>query len=123
MIELTGKVIKGEKYGRKLGFPTANLDRREYNHKKLKIRLGVWSGTAKLSTWGKIYRAAIVIGPLDNRRLPKLEAHLINFKGTLYGKKLTINLIKYLRPFKKFKNEQQLKLQIQKDIKLIKPLT
>ncbi len=115
MVIIIGKVIKGEQYGRKLGFPTANLDRREYNRKGLKIKFGVYAGTSSTG-----HKAAIVIGPMDKKGLPKLEAHLIGYKGNLYGKKVTLTLIKYLRPFKKFKTEGELKQAIAKDIKAIK---
>jgi riboflavin kinase/FMN adenylyltransferase len=148
-ISLLGKVIHGDHYGKKLGFPTANLDRRDYVRRHVRIRLGIWAGYAfvpsrptmsaaeeewrdllKIDPWastrkrvsardGITYKAGIVIGPLDKRRLPKIEAHLIGFKGNLYGKKITISLKKYIRPFKKFRNEQELKKQIQSDLKKI----
>src|SRR5580698_4080518 len=107
MLIISGKVIKGDQYGRRLGFPTANLDRRQYNRDKLKIKFGVYAGTSSTG-----HKAAIVIGPLDKKGLPKLEAHLIGFKGNLYGKKLSITLIKYIRPFKKYNNEDELKKAI-----------
>jgi FAD synthase len=66
--------------------------------------------------------AAVVIGPVDNRGLPKIEAHLMGFRGNLYGKKISLQLVKYIRPFRKFKGEKALKTQIQKDIILIKKL-
>jgi len=148
---ISGKVIHGEHYGRELGFPTANLDRRSFSRRKMKIRLGVYGGYAilpfrpersgveksvikenrslrspsdafGLGRDGIIYKAAIVIGPLDNHHLPKIEAHLIGFDGNLYGKRLRLSLVKYLRPFKKFNNEAELKKQIKKDIKEIKKL-
>jgi riboflavin kinase / FMN adenylyltransferase len=127
-IDITGKVIQGDKYGRKLGFPTANLDRREFIRRKLKVKLGVYGGCAvllhpsHLTFDPKPYKAAIVIGPIDKTGRPKIEAHLISFKGNLYGKKLSLTLIKYLRPFKKFKNEQNLKFKIKRDIERIKLL-
>ena len=129
---IQGRVVHGEHYGKKLGFPTANLDRRDYVRRKLKIRLGVWAGYAiirKKTTSprpspqegrGRRWKAAIVIGPIDKRGLPKIEAHLLNFKGNLYGKQMVIGLYKYLRLFRKFKNEGELKRQIKKDIALVK---
>ena len=68
------------------------------------------------------WKAAIVIGPIDKTGLPKIEAHLINFRGNLYGKKITISLEKYIRPFKKFKSGPELKQRIKKDIQKIKGL-
>lgn len=117
---ISGKVVGGVRVGRKLGFPTANLDRREYKKKKLRIPFGVYAGTATI--WGvrKIYRAGIVIGPMDNRGLPKIEAHLLDFSGFLYGKKVQLSLMHYLRAYTFFKSEQKLKKQISSDIKKIR---
>ena len=110
----------------------------------MKVRLGIWAGLAQISPppnlphqgggnknlpslggrgKGRVYKAAIVIGLLDKTGLPKLEAHLLNFKGNLYGKKVTVSLGKYIRPFKKFKSEPELKKQIRKDILLIRKIT
>lgn len=137
VIKISGRVTKGEKYGRKLGFPTANLDRRDYSKKKMKIKLGVWAGYVKLLNADfrmlnekkktqkleirnqKLWKAGIVVGPIDSLGLPKIEAHLLGFKGNLYGQRLTISLIKFIRPFRRFKSENELKAQIKKDIKII----
>ena len=119
MIQISGQVIHGERYGKALGFPTANLDRRSFRLRRTNIRLGVYAGWAELPS-GKKYRAAIVIGPIYNHHLPKIEAHLIGFKANLYGKKIIIELQKYLRPFRKFKSETALKQQIARDLKKIK---
>ncbi len=133
-----GTVVRGEGYGKVLGFPTANLDRREYVRRKLKIKLGVWAGFAKINSKfeirnskqslsikdlnSKLYKAGIVIGPLDRHRLPKIEAHLVGFKGSLYGRKLVIHLNKYIRPFKRYKNIEDLKKAIKQDIERVKKL-
>lgn len=121
-IKISGKVVSGQGYGRKLGFPTANLDRRDYKRRKLKIKLGIYAGFAAYQLKAISYKlkAAIVIGPIDKTNLPKIEAHLLGFKGNLYGRKITLDLLKYVRAFKQFKTEKQLQSQIKKDIKIIK---
>ena len=133
-LQISGTVIHGDHYGRKLGFPTANLERRSYSRLQKKPKLGIWAGQAriknlkpaspsqgglKIENW---LPAAIVIGPLDAVGLPKIEAHLIGYQGSLYGKKLALTLQSYIRPFKKYTNEADLKKQIAADIKYIKNL-
>lgn len=119
-ILIKGRVVRGEGYGRRLGFPTANLDRRSYSHRKLELKHGVYAGTAQTPRLN--YPAAIVIGPNDQKKLPKLEAYLLGYKGNLYGKLVEITLQKYLRPFLKFKSEAQLIRQIRADIKKVKAI-
>ncbi|MBI2476102.1 MAG: riboflavin kinase [Candidatus Taylorbacteria bacterium] len=118
-VVIEGKVIKGDGYGKKLGFPTANLDRKQFVKDKIKLPLGVYAGVAFLHHLKKIRKAAIVIGPLDRRKLPKIEAHILGFKSRLHGKKLTLYLYKFLRPFQTFKTERLLIAQIKKDVKRV----
>lgn len=115
---LSGKVLHGKKFGRQLGFPTANLDRRMYARQKLLLRYGVWAGYA-FTPDNKKWQAGIVVGPKDKQGLPKLEAHLVGFSGSLYGKKLKLELRKFIRPYRKFSDINELKLQIGKDLKTI----
>ena len=117
---LSGTVTRGAGLGRKLGFPTANLDRREYARGKLYITFGVYAGTAAVSDTQKKYRAGIVIGPIDKSGLPKIEAHLLDFSGRLYGKKVSLFLIRYLRPYKTFKTADALKKQIMEDLERVR---
>ncbi len=119
---ISGRVIHGDNYGEKLGFPTANIDRLRYGRSKPAFRFGIYGGTAQIAGSKKIYRSAIVIGPLDKRGLPKLEVHLIGFKGNLYGKHLTATLWKFIRAFKQYKNTEELVKQIKRDIKQIQTL-
>ncbi|MDO8590751.1 MAG: riboflavin kinase [bacterium] len=116
---IEGKVIKGDNYGKKLGFPTANLDRKQFVKDKMKLPLGVYAGVVFLHHLKKIRKAAIVIGPLDKKKLPKIEAHILGFKGRLYGKKLTLYLYKFLRPFQTFKTKKLLIAQIKKDVQQV----
>ena len=111
MQKISGIVVKGDGYGRKLGYPTANLDN---PHTELKA--GVYAGTASfVSNVSKrhfdTYRAGILINP-DG----KTEAHLLGFEGDLYGKMLTLEIAKFLREYKKFESEAELINQIKKDL-------
>ena len=115
-LEYRGRVVRGVGYGRKLGFPTANLDRRQWARKKLRLRHGVYAGTAALPG-GKRYPAGIVIGPMDKTGRPKIEAHLIGFHGSLYHKQITLRIRKFIRPYKTFANLALLKKQISRDLK------
>ncbi len=115
---LRGRVIKGQGYGKKIGFPTANIDRKEYLKKKLDIPFGVYAGLVALGS--RVYKAGLVIGPKDEKGLPKLEAHLIGHTSDIYGKHLVFRLERFLHRFKKYKSEIELKKQIAKDISIIK---
>ncbi len=120
LFTITGKVVRGTRLGRKLGFPTANLDRREYSRKKLRIPFGVYAGVATISGREKTYRAGIVIGSMDTKGLPKIEAHLLDFSGVLYGKRVYLSLMRYLRPYKVIKDKATLKREIANDLKKVR---
>ncbi len=104
---ISGKVLKGEGYGKKLGFPTVNLAVKPPSEAKE----GVYAGIGILD--GKEYRAGIVIGPGE-----KVEAHLLGYNGDAYGKEVSLEINKFLRDFKKFNTEEELINQIKKDLKL-----
>jgi|ERR1035437_5015165 riboflavin kinase/FMN adenylyltransferase len=106
---IKGKVIKGDKYGRKIGFPTVNL----LSETKEVPPDGVYSGIAILEN--QKYQAGIVIGPQS-----KIEAHLIGYDGDAYGKEVVLEINKFLREYKKFDTEEELINQITKDIELCK---
>jgi FAD synthase len=116
---IEGKVIKGDGYGRKIGFPTANLDHKQYVKDKVDLPLGIYAGIVYLHHSKKILKTAIIVGPLNKKGIPKIEAHILKFKGRIYGKKLTLTPYKFLRPFETFKTEKMLIAQIKKDIKRV----
>ncbi len=116
---ISGRVIKGDGYGKEIGFPTINIDRKNFLNLKQRPVFGVYAGQVKLS--GKIYKAGIIIGPLDKRRLPKVEAHLVGYKGNAHGKKAIFEIKKFLRKFEKFKTDKELIAQIKKDLKKLVP--
>lgn len=136
---LSGTVVQGDGYGKNIGFPTANIDRRQWSRLTDKPKFGVYAGTVevhsnvvrpfmgplqadKSANYGSVYKAGIVVGPVDSRGLPKLEAYLIGYSGNLYGEKITMQLQKYLHPFKKYTSEQELIVGIKKDIEQVKKI-
>ena len=102
---ISGLVIRGDGYGRKLGFPTVNLE----THTAIPPA-GVYCGSAVLDK--KNYRAGILINPNG-----KVEAHLIGFNGDAYGREVILEVVKFLREYKKFENEKELIAQIEQDLK------
>lgn len=110
---LTGIVEHGAGKGKLLGFPTANL---KFAPHKLLPKNGVYAGSASFD--GKQYKAVVNVGqrPSMGIRPVGLEAHLLDFDGDLYDKKLTVELISRLRNEIKFDSVEDLKKQIREDI-------
>ena len=111
---IEGIVKRGEKRGRKIGFPTCNLDLTNY----IVPKLGVYS--SKVIVGKKIKKRGIVnIGyrPTFGKKKLMLEAHIFGLKKNLYDKRIKVMLIKFIRKEKRFKNIIQLKEQIKKDIR------
>ena len=112
-----GVVKRGEKRGRKIGFPTCNLDLENY----IVPKLGVYS--AKIIIDKKIKKKGIVnIGyrPTFGKNKLLLEAHIFGLKKNLYDKRIKIMLIKFIRKEKRFKSIIQLKKQIKIDTRKAK---
>lgn len=114
--QLEGNVISGKQIGRTIGFPTANI---LYPEKIVEIPFGVYCATTKIDD--KNYNIVLNWGKrptVDSASEAMLEAHLIDYSGDLYGRKLTLNIIKKIRDEKKFNNLYELKNQIKKDIEV-----
>ena len=114
---IEGMVKRGEKRGRKIGFPTCNLDLGNY----MVPKSGVYSSVIIINK--KIKKKGIVnIGykPTFGKNKLLLEAHIFGLKKNLYDKSIKIMLTKFIRKEKKFKNILQLKKQIKNDIKQAK---
>ncbi|MDP2708494.1 MAG: riboflavin kinase [bacterium] len=111
MAVFKAKVIKGTGRGRRLGFPTANLDKFD-----LKLSHGVYLIEAELS--GKTYRGLMHFGPRKTfEGKVTVEAYLDDFKHNAYGKTLAVKVIRRIRTIKKFKTAEELRQQIEKDLK------
>ena len=115
---IVGKVQKGKQLGKKIGFPTANIDIKDY----ILAKPGVYVvKVQKLNSLNYI-RGIANLGyrPTFNGKKVLLEIHLFNFSGNLYNKYLTVEFLKFIRSEKKFKNVDQLKKQINIDLLIAK---
>ena len=111
---IEGKVQKGKQLGKKIGFPTANIDIKDY----VLACPGVYAVRVKMKNNSKIYKGIANLGyrPTFNEKKLLLEVHLFNFSGNLYDKDLLVEFLKFIRKEKKFKNMDQLKKQIKTDL-------
>ena len=111
-----GEVIKGEQRGRLIGFPTCNIKLNSYTMPKL----GVYSVQVKVDNLKKKGIANIGYRPTFNGKTLLLEVNIFGLKRNLYKKTLKVSFINFIRSEKKFKNINQLKNQIKKDIIIAK---
>ena len=111
-----GKVIKGRKRGRKIGFPTCNLKMGNY----VIPRLGVYAVKVKTSDFNKNGVANVGYRPTFNGQNLLLETNIFGINRNLYNKVISVSFKKFIRPEKKFKNLVYLKKQIKFDIKKAK---
>ena len=109
---IRGKVIRGKKRGRKIGFPTCNIKLASYALPKL----GVYGVIVVTKDFKKKGIANIGYRPTFNGKNLLLEVNIFGIKKNLYKKTIKVNFIKFIRAEKKFKNISDLKNQIKKDI-------
>ena len=115
---IMSEVSEGARLGRRMGFPTINQSLSE----KLCIpKFGVYAATAEVD--GKSFAAVTNIGvrpTVAEGEAPRAETHIIGFSGDLYGKKVKVELVKFLRGEVKFSSVEELKKQIACDTELAK---
>ena len=92
---IEGKVQKGKQLGKKIGFPTANIDIKDY----VLAHPGVYAVRVKMKNNSKIIRGIANLGyrPTFNGKKILLEVHLFNFSGNLYDKDLSVEFLKFIR--------------------------
>jgi len=109
---IKGKVIKGQKRGRKIGFPTCNIKMKDY----IIPRLGVYAVGVSGLSFNKKGISNVGYRPTFNGQSLLLETNIFGINKNLYNKDLSISFKKFIRPEKKFKNLEYLKKQIKVDI-------
>jgi riboflavin kinase / FMN adenylyltransferase len=115
---IDGVVQKGRQIGKKIGFPTCNIDIKNY----VLAEPGVYAVRVLRKNNLKILKGIANLGyrPTFNEKKILLEVHLFNFSGNLYNKHLSVEFLKFIRKEKKFKNINKLKSQIELDLKIAK---
>ena len=119
MSVIEGVVIGGNRLGRKLGFPTANIALTESSV----VENGVYASRVYLES-GESYAAMTNVGvrPSVDGTKRLLETHLFGFEGSLYDSKLRVELLEKIRDEKKFSSVEELQEQISKDSTRIKEI-
>ena len=113
---IEGKVIKGNKRGRKIGFPTCNMKLNDYVIPKL----GVYGVKVNLGKYKKEGIANIGYRPTFKGQNLLLETNIFGIDKNLYNRVLSVSFKKFIRSEKKFRNLKSLKKQIKLDIKQAK---
>ncbi len=117
---IEGVVKRGRQLGKKIGFPTCNINLNEYVISKP----GVYAVKVKSKNLKKTYNGIANLGyrPTFNQKKIILEVNIFNFSGNLYNKKITVEFLKFIRDERKFRGIDQLKKQIKLDLRIAKKI-
>lgn len=113
---IDGEVIHGEKRGRQLGYPTANMSVNGLHLPKLgvyAVKIDVLTGPQAGSYLGA---GSLGVRPMFGENTPNLETYIFDFTGDLYGHHVSVGLIDYLRPEMKFDGLPGLMAQMAQDV-------
>jgi riboflavin kinase/FMN adenylyltransferase len=117
--QIIGHVQHGQQLGRSIGFPTANISLDDYQ----RPQYGVYA--ARVHVLGRRDLPAIVnIGnrPTVDGASEKMETHIFDFNADLYGQKIAVDIIDFIRPEQKFSSLDELQKQIAHDCELAKKI-
>jgi riboflavin kinase/FMN adenylyltransferase len=115
---LSGTVERGQGLGRRLGFPTANLPLPKER------QAPAWGVYATRVVWnGRVYPAATNVGirpTMSATSAPTAESTLLGFDGDLYGQRIDVDFVSFIRPEKRFPSPEALAQQVRKDMEAAK---
>ena len=116
--KISGVVQRGRGVGNRLGFPTCNIDIKNY----ILPKLGVYSVKVMIGKSKRIFKGIAYLGyrPTFGGKKLLLEVYLFRFNGNLYKKTLNVYFCDFIRKDKKFKNKRDLIKQMKKDLKKTK---
>lgn len=117
---IAGKVVKGYQEGRRLGFPTANID--PSSTEQIIPEGGVYAVTVRLRESMESKQAMMNIGtrPTFNGHTTTLEAYILNYSGDLYGQTLLVSFLHRIRSERKFDSPESLAAQLRNDAEMVK---
>ena len=114
-VHLAGKVVHGKALGRTVGMPTANI---QVCDESLLPECGVYA--TRVLIGDKTYKAVTNIGmrpTVDNESKITVEAHILDFERDIYAERVVLEVYKFLRPIQKFNSLEEVRAQVEKDIK------
>ncbi|MCY2960048.1 MAG: bifunctional riboflavin kinase/FAD synthetase [Planctomycetota bacterium] len=122
-VAVHGEVVAGDKLGRRIGFPTANLDL----HHELHPPTGVYAVRVRVVRYGQEARIGPELSGVANigfrptiegarPETPRIEVHLLDFDGDLYGEHVELEFVAWLRPEQRFDGLPALQAQIARDV-------
>ena len=118
MNDIEGQVKKGKKLGRKLGYRTCNIHIKNY----ILPKVGIYAVKVLIDSKKKIYNGIAYFGSRPTFRGKKvfLETNIFGVKKNLYQKRLNVYFLKLIRRDRKFKNQDELIRQMNKDVIFVK---
>lgn len=115
-ITITGTVVNGNKIGRLIGFPTANIRIEDAGPEAATVTDGVY--VARVLFGEREYDAMAYVGAkptVGGAAVRTLEVYLFDFSGDLYGREITVMLRDFVRPDRRFDSFEALRRQIEAD--------
>lgn len=111
MLHVEGIVVHGEKRGRVLGYPTANLKAK----KKLQVTSGIFAG------WVMVGKKKYMAGLYIPSTLDRVEAHLLDYPGeSLYGVHIEVQVVQKVSEIEKHDSDEELIAKIKKDVEMVR---
>lgn len=119
-MNLRGTVAHGDKRGRVLGFPTANL-----NASLPEMAYGVYASETRIEGEETVWKSVTSYGtrPTFEGADQRIETHLLDFQGDLYGKEIEVRLLAFIRPELRFSSVDDLVETMHNDIKQVRALS
>jgi riboflavin kinase/FMN adenylyltransferase len=119
-LNLRGTVAHGDKRGRVLGFPTANL-----NSLLPDMAYGVYASETRIVGEDKVWRSVTSYGtrPTFAGADQRIETHILDFQGDLYDREIEVRLLAFIRPELRFSSVDELVATMQHDIEQVRALS